>query len=525
MRFLLVAAWPAILLGQGGVVEGTVTNSVTHAGIEGVEVTMQSTAARNDQSYTATTDASGGFRIEGVPDGDFRAGFGKPGFMPVGIGLPGPGPIHVSAADGPLHMQFVLAPFPKLRGRVIDGEGHPVPDANVELIHIGGGGRPRATSGKDGAFVFEQMLQGAFVLRAVPPAKFQRPKSPADEPQIWAPTYYPSVTEQFRAERTALRGGDVDGYDIKLCAVPVFHARGVVVDDYGKPVAGATLKLISPDSLDARSHAAFEEPEGQVKSADDGTFEFPAVRPGEWYLMANGNRGGKALSGVVTGMVSKGDWENIKVHVTTPFTVKGTVERPDARNAASSHHTWVGLIPGWQIRLMGIHDESGAFEIDDVVPGKYQILLEQPLPGQYVDTVQFGGRDVLGQTVDVMDASLHLRVVYKADGGRVQGSAEQCSRGTVVLMPKEPALQNGEMIRTGGCDKSGRFDIGNLRPGAYYAAAFERMEMPDLSYGLYYGGVVDPALIAEVTERGAIVRVESGQTATVALKLTAWPEQ
>jgi hypothetical protein len=399
-----------------------------------------------------------------------------------------------------------------------------VPDAAVELIHPGGGGRPRAASGQDGAFVFEQMLRGAFVLRAVPPAKFQPPKSPVDEPQIWAPTYYPSVTEQFRAERVALRGGDLDGYDIKLCAVPVFHARGVVVDDDGKAVSGATLKLISPDSLDARSHAAFEEPEGQAKSADDGTFDLPAVRPGEWYLMANGKRGAKTLSGVVTGMVSKGDWENIKIHVTAPFTVKGTVERPDARTAAPSHHTWVGLIPAWQIRLMGIHDESGAFEIDGIVPGKYQILLEQPLPGLYVDTVQYGGRDVLGQIVDVMDASLHLRVVYKNDGGRVQGSVEQCSRGTVVLMPKEPALQNGELIRTGSCDSSGRFDIGNLRPGAYYAAAFERMQMPDLSFGLYYGGVVDPALIAKVAGRGASVRVEAGQTATVALQLMDWPE-
>ncbi|MDR3701171.1 MAG: carboxypeptidase-like regulatory domain-containing protein [Candidatus Sulfopaludibacter sp.] len=523
MRILVLAAVPAILFGQAtGVVEGTVTNRVTHGGIEGVEVMVQSVASQNGPNYTGTTDAAGAFHVEGVPDGEYRANFGKPGFVPGDISLmPPPAPFRVTAADGPVRLQLTLVPVPRLRGRVVDSEGHPIPDAAVQLVHPGGGGRPEAKTGKDGAFELGQLLPAAFMIRAIPPPKLPPPKSKEDEPEIWAPTYYPGVTEQFRAERLVIRAGqERDDCEIVLRAVPVFHVRGRVVDDGGNPVAGATIKLVSPDSLDARSHAIFEEPEGHATSADDGAFDFARVRPGEWFLMASGKKGGRSLSGVVTGTVSQGDWENVKIRVTVPFTVRGTVERPDAR-IASTRHTWVGLIPGWQTRLMGIHDQSGALEIDDVLPGKYQILLEEPLPGSYLDTVQYGGRDVLGQTVDVTDGSLRLRVVYRTNGGRVQGPVEDCGRGMVVLVPMELALQNSEMIRWGRCNAAGRFDIGDLRPGGYYAAAFDRMN--DLE--LYYGAVVDPALIAKIIEHAAGVAVEAGQTTPLALKLTPWPDQ
>ncbi len=523
MRILLLAALPAFLFAQAtGVVEGTVANRVTHGGIEGVEVMVQRVASQNGPNYTGTTDASGAFHIEGIPDGEYRANFGKPGFVPGDIGLIMPtAPFRLTAADGPVRLQLSLLPDPRLRGRVVDPEGHPIPDATVQLVHSGGGGRPATKTGKDGAFELGQLLSAAFMIRAIPPPKLPPPKSKEDEPEIWAPTYYPGVTEQFRAERLVVRAGqERNDCDIVLRTVPVFHVRGRVVDDGGNPVAGAAIKLVSPDSLDARSHATFEEPEGHATSADDGAFDFPKVRPGEWFLVATGKKGGRSLSGVATGTVSQGDWENVNIRVTAPFPVRGAVERPDA-HAASTRHTWVGLIPGWQIRLMGIHDGTGAVEIDDVVPGKYQILLEEPLPGSYLDTVQYGGRDVLGQTIDVTDSSLRLRVVYRTNGGRVQGSVEECGGGMVVLVPKEPALQNSEMIRWGRCNAAGRFDIGDLRPGGYYAAAFDRVN--DLE--LYYGAVIDPALLAKIIGHASGIAVEAGQTTPLTLTLTAWPDQ
>ncbi len=128
---------------------------------------------------------------------------------------------------------------------------------------------------------------------------------------------------------------------------------------------------------------------------------------------------------------------------------------------------------------------------------------------------------MLGQTIDVTDSSLRLRVVYRTDGGRVQGIVENCGRGQVLLIPKEPPLQNSELIRSGRCNAAGRFDIPAVRPGSYYAAAFDRID----DFAFYYGSVVDPALVARIIERAAAVSVEAGQTATATLSVRSWPEK
>jgi hypothetical protein len=91
----------------------------------------------------------------------------------------------------------------------------------------------------------------------------------------------------------------------------------------------------------------------------------------------------------------------------------------------------------------------------------------------------------------------------------------------VVLAPKEPALQNSEMIRWGRCNAAGRFDIGDLRPGGYYAAAFDRVN--DLE--LYYGAVIDPALLAKIIGHASGIAVEAGQSTPLTLTLTAWPDR
>ncbi len=148
------------------------------------------------------------------------------------------------------------------------------------------------------------------------------------------------------------------------------------------------------------------------------------------------------------------------------------------------------------------------------MPGKYQVLLEQPLPGSYLESVQYGGRDVLGQTIDVTDPSLRLSVVYRTGGGTVRGTVDKCGRGEVVLIPREPALQNGEMIRTGPCGgPGGRYEFRDVRPGTYFAVAFTESDFLQF----YYGAVVDPAMIARLIERAPSVKVDAGQTSNIEL--------
>jgi hypothetical protein len=171
---------------------------------------------------------------------------------------------------------------------------------------------------------------------------------------------------------------------------------------------------------------------------------------------------------------------------------------------------------GWYI-------QGTSFEIRDVHPGRYQIVPIGTVSGLYLDSVQFGGRDVLGQTVDLADGSLSIRLIYKTNGGRVMGAAEHCI--AAVVFPKDPSLQNNSFIRTGRCDAGGRFEMGGLRPGDYYAVAFAAPELESREQGLDEL-LFDPGFVlAQIAGSGEGVRVEAGRSTTVTPKVMPWPEQ
>ena len=84
------------------------------------------------------------------------------------------------------------------------------------------------------------------------------------------------------------------------------------------------------------------------------------------------------------------------------------------------------------------------------------------------------GRDVLGEWVEITPGTLPVTIAYRADGGTVRGTVEDCGGATVVLAPQVPALQYSEFIRQTPCTQGGRFEITGLRPGEYYAFAFDK---------------------------------------------------
>ncbi len=520
IRYLLLTALPAILWGQGGApVEGTVTNSVTHAGISGVSVRVVSTSAQNHITYTTTTDATGAFQIGSIDrDGEFKADFQKRGFRDLPPDYPALRPFRVTSATGPVRLQVALTPVAQLRGRVLDSGGHPVPEAEVALLGAGGSWEESLKAGKDGVFVYQDSLpSAAFLLRASPGAKLPPPESTGKEPLAWAPTYYPDGTDRSQAGRIVWHGEvDLDGFEIRLRAVPVFHLRGVVVDEVGKPAAGAAVKLLPGGPSDPLQFL-LDAPEAQTVTAADGAFEFSRVRPGDWQLAAEWKRGSQSLRGFASGRVSRGDWEEARIHLEVPFTVQGVVELPESGDPQRRRVNGLvilanesGFAPSPEP-----YNQDGIFEIRDVQPGRYRIHPLGEPAGLYLDSVQLGGRDVLGQTVDLMDGSLPIRIVYKGNGGRVRGSVEHC--GAILVVPKDPAERGRQMLPWTRCDGGGRFDIGPLRPGEYSVVAFDRMPDDDTP--------ADPAFFDGILRRAESVRVDGGQSTTVTLKLLIWPKE
>ena len=127
----------------------------------------------------------------------------------------------------------------------------------------------------------------------------------------------------------------------------------------------------------------------------------------------------------------------------------------------------------------GSIDAKGEFSVTRVMEGQYRIV---PLLGDvasmysyYLASIRIAEREVLGETVELTAASGPITILFKADGGGVRGTVEDCGSARVVLVPQERALQGfNDLIRHAACDASGHFEMSNMRPGEYYAYAFDQ---------------------------------------------------
>jgi hypothetical protein len=159
--------------------------------------------------------------------------------------------------------------------------------------------------------------------------------------------FYPSVTDRADAQSITVRGGSDQGsFEIHLQESPVYRVRGVVVYDAGKPVSGAYVRLASfsdglyltgqmmMGSLHAPRYVLVGRlpatEEASFTTKDDGRFEFPSVRSGEWHILDESELARDPathrdvmLTGRASPLVARHDLE---IRLAAPFTCDGTLD-------------------------------------------------------------------------------------------------------------------------------------------------------------------------------------------------------
>jgi len=508
-RAVLIIFLPAAaVLAQ--TIEGSVTSSVGNTPVPGVKVTIE--AARQPVRET-TTGAQGSFRVADLPPGDYTAAFSKPGFdMDRGGAIRRT--FHLTAA-GTVRLDVTLTPLARISGRVLDAAGNPVSAAQV-WIFGGREGYSGATNAQ-GSFSIEGVLPGSYRLLALPPRALKPPPDRDGRPMGWLPTFFPAVPDAASATRVfAAPGAELWDQEIRLQSAPVHYLRGVVLDTAGHPAAHVTV------SLGAAHEILMNEQDRHITavSAADGAFEFPAVADGEWRLTAEAERDGQKLQAFLPAVVSGADVEGLRLRLQPPFTLSGTVVRVAPAGVTIPRKTVLVLLApavgGGGARTAKV-DADDTFHIDDVYPGLYTVRSVSPDPPFYLASVQLGERDVLGNDpVEISSAALPLTITYRADGGTVRGTVENCGSATVVLVPQEPRLRIPDFMRNTACGGAGRFEIPNVRPGEYYGFAFDRA--PGIE-DIFFGFNVDQGLI----NRAALVTVRPSESTAVELKVTARP--
>jgi len=155
---------------------------------------------------------------------------------------------------------------------------------------------------------------------------------------------------------------------------------------------------------------------------------------------------------------------------------------------------------------------DGSFRINNVYPGKYKIVAVSPGSPYFLDSVRMGDRELLGQFVDLVSATLPVEIKFESEGGGIRGRVEGCGSGTVVLAPQDSALQEPQFVQTTRCGDQGRFQFANVRPGDYYAFAFDQWGgAAELLSGL------DPSLVNKAVR----VRVERAAFGNIDLRITS----
>jgi len=491
-----------------GSVTGVVVDRVTGAGIPGTVVVVY--LRSQGLTYEATTDGSGDFRIFGMKPGDYEIRFEKSGYDITANRIP-PQPYKVGQGQDPVRIRLELTRHVSFSGRVLDPEGNAISQGTVRL------GNFKAPVSADGTFTVTDLVPGSYALAAIPNAT-----------RVPEGARAPVTTNS--PESVVIRGdADISGYEIRLETAEVYRVSGVVLDETGNPKPKVAIQLLpkiqsGPRAVVQGPFMTFVGPgpyvgpeEARVVSAADGSFEFSAVRSGEWQL-AGVNAGipdspdfVKTLhSGGLSVIVADRSVGNLQLRQSPSFQISGTIDWGDAPRGL---RTSVLLQPvdGRVVASQPLFTQpNGTLAPSTITPGRY-VILPQAGPGYYPVSVQLNGQEVIGKPVDLFPGST-IRVSYKAANGSLRGRVDNCNGG-VLLIPKD--IQTLAFGRVLECRTDGSFEAPGVPPGDYSAVAFRvPISLDDLR---------DPGFLAKVTLAGTSVSVQQSAV-TIQLKAIPLPE-
>lgn len=463
--------WVAILwIAAGCLSAQTVEVSVVDSAggpVAGVKVELRQDAKSVQQ---ATTDAQGAYRFDSLPDGDYTAEFTKAGYRSENRGAPARRPFHVTAGGNPVHLDVRMLHLGQISGRVL-GADKAVAAADVQLILAGHFIGQMIRTDSTGTFHFVDVDPGTYMLSARATKASAAPPDEDGRKFGWVRTWYPNAPDSLGAAKVVVvaGGSDLPGQDIVLRAMPVHRVTGRVLSDRGEPLPGVTVNAAPPEEF------ATAEFELSTSSKDDGTFEL-AVPDGAWRVSAEAKMDGVLRYSAIAETVAGHDIDRQELRLTPPFTITGKVVRVPTGTPAETRPMGISLSPimGSSFVAVAPTQEDGSFRVPNLAPGLYRFQPTPPGPPYYLASIEMNGRDVVGEWVEIGASPLPVTITYRADGGTVRGTVEDCGGATVVVAPQTATLQYAEFVRQTKCQQGGRFEITGLRPGEYYAFAFDQ---------------------------------------------------
>jgi len=383
-----------------------------------------------------------------------------------------------------------LAPFAVLSGKVLDESGDPVRQATVSLyiedrrVGVGRIQKLRTDRTDDqGSYEFTPLDAGTYFMSvtatpwyAVRPASSSRQGVGNTPPAVdqsldvaYPVAYYRDATEPDEASPIPIRGGDHLEADIHLSPVPALHLLFHVPDN-GEH--GFTMPILQKPAF-----GGMDVTVSGVQMVSPGVYEMTGVAAGRYTVRMPVSPPGQQSQTSEVEMDLTADGQELDVSKgESASTVKASVkllgEETLPRDLGVGLRNSKLRVVAWQ-QVNG----KGEVEFQDVVPGKYEVLVQTPGKAYSVARMSSQSGEMSGHILNVA-AGQSLDVALSLVGGtaNVEGFAKRNGKAVagamVVLVPKDPE-SNRELFRRDQSDLDGSFGLRSVIPGSYTVCAIE----------------------------------------------------
>lgn len=495
-------------LSRGGLLSGAIRDT-SGLGLVGIDLDVFDSDGARISLFDADSVEGGAFTLGLVPPGSYilradpMASTGLAAKYNGGASILGLAvPITIGADEVRSGVDFVLNLGSTLAGSVVDREGAPIPDVDIDLWEATTHTRLRTSARTDGqgAYRLEGLNPGSYMIRADP-----------SEAQGFAQAYFPDGISMDSAQVVeASEGSEADSINFELQRAAVITGR--VFGPDGLPEMAVDIDLFAWETGERLAQNSMTD--------ENGNFALTRLPAGDYFLRAdpeeatglaslyNGAAIDEDFAPVVT--VAEGELRTgTNFHLNTAGSISGVI-----RDAAGSPVQGIDL-DLWEattVTRLGYSaetDVNGAYRIDGLNPGTYLIRADPVEAQGYARTYYSSG------------ISLASCLPIAVSGGAVSDSVNFVLQpaasiaGFVVGPDGHPAVDVDIDIFSAGTmekldqnaatDGNGFFSLSSLPAGTYLLRA-----QPDPASGAISTALGGFARVANATP----ISVVAGQTAT-----------
>jgi protocatechuate 3,4-dioxygenase beta subunit len=513
-----------------GSIAGVVVNAATGAPLPRTLVTCSVNGPKLLDA-NAYTDASGAFVFQGLPPGKYVVHADHARFLHAWYGQASPkhAPATIVLTAGEFHggLRIALQPLGSISGVVLDPDGDPVQNAELELLASGYDRRKprtfvvaRTSSDDRGRYRLGDLTAGKYFLRASRPYGTALRMGPQGVQQNegsqgrFARQFYPRADRLSSAGVIQLApGGDLVDIDFHLETLQSVKLTGRLVVPSDWPALEVFVSIIPQDVPKAN-----QELLGTQSGPPDYKFEMFELLPGPYLLIARATYQGKYYRGLAELEVFPGIGP-VTVQLDPGVELSGKVVLEGAPPGPPRPFR-VTLVPGDAIPHYDQLPQAdtrpdGAFNIPSVPPGVWDIAVE-PIPrGGYLKSMLLGGEDVLTEDMVIhSNTKAPLSIVLSARApllnGQVVDEEGKPVRGRILLAPAGKFEHVLSFYRDWIADDSGNFEMIGLTPGEYKLYAFDQMAI---------GAFSDPDFLVPYQAQGVPVTLVEGARTNVQLPI------